>query len=56
MRTSTLVEEIPEVTELDMNPVFALEPGRGACIVDCRIRVTAQSKSQPARYTLSSAG
>lgn len=56
VRTSTLVEEIPEITELDMNPVFALEPGRGACIVDCRIRVTAQAKSQPTRYTLSSAG
>lgn len=56
VRTSTLVEEIPEINELDMNPVFALEPGKGACIVDCRIRVTAQSKTQPARYTLSSAG
>jgi acetyl coenzyme A synthetase (ADP forming)-like protein len=55
MRTSTLVEEIPEIKELDMNPVFALEPGKGACIVDCRIRVIAQSKSQPTRYTLSSA-
>lgn len=55
VRTSTLVEEIPEINELDMNPVFALEPGKGACIVDCRIRVTAQSKTQPARYTMSSA-
>jgi hypothetical protein len=51
VRTSTLVEEIPEIKELEMNPVFALEPGKGACIVDCRIRVSAQSKSQPARYT-----
>jgi acetyl coenzyme A synthetase (ADP forming)-like protein len=56
LRTSTLVEDIPEIKELEMNPVFALEPGKGACIVDCRIRVSAQTKSQPARYTLSSAG
>jgi len=56
LRTSTLVEDIPEIKELDMNPVFALEPGKGACIVDCRIRVSAQTKTQPARYTLYSAG
>ncbi|MCS6772383.1 MAG: GNAT family N-acetyltransferase, partial [Kiritimatiellae bacterium] len=37
LRTSFMVEEIPEIRELDMNPVFALEPGKGACIVDCRI-------------------
>lgn len=55
LRTSFMVEEIPEITELDMNPVFALEPGKGACIVDCRIRVSAQTKSQPVRYSIGSA-
>lgn len=39
LRVSRLVEEIPEVVELDLNPVFALPPGRGCQIVDARIRV-----------------
>jgi len=39
LRVSRLVEEIPEVTELDLNPVFALPPGQGCGIVDARIRV-----------------
>lgn len=56
LRISTLVEDIPEIKELEMNPVFVQEPGRGVCIVDCRIRVSAQSSVQPVRYTLSSAG
>lgn len=39
LRVSRLVEEIPEITELDLNPVFALPPGQGCRIVDARIRV-----------------
>ena len=39
LRISRLVEEIPQVAELDLNPVFALAPGRGCRIVDARIRV-----------------
>jgi hypothetical protein len=34
-----MVEEIPEVTEIDLNPIFALPPGQGCQIVDARIRV-----------------
>jgi acetate---CoA ligase (ADP-forming) len=34
-----LVEELPEVVELDLNPIFALPPGKGCMIVDARIRV-----------------
>ena len=30
LRTSRLVEEVPEISELDMNPVFALRPGKAA--------------------------
>lgn len=55
LRTSFMVEEIPEIMELDMNPVFALEPGKGACIVDCRIRVAPRTKGQPARYSIGTA-
>ncbi|MGH7206330.1 MAG: GNAT family N-acetyltransferase [Nitrospiraceae bacterium] len=39
LRTSRLVEELPEISELDMNPIFALPPGQGCRIVDARIRV-----------------
>jgi hypothetical protein len=39
LRISRLVEEIPEIIELDLNPVFALPAGQGCRIVDARIRV-----------------
>ncbi len=39
LRVSRLVEEIPEIIELDLNPIFALPPGQGCRIVDARIRV-----------------
>lgn len=39
LRLSRLVESIEIISEIDLNPVFALEPGRGYRIVDARIRV-----------------
>jgi hypothetical protein len=39
LRISRLVEEIPDISELDLNPIFALPPGQGCKIVDARIRV-----------------
>jgi acyl-CoA synthetase (NDP forming) len=39
LRIARLVEEIPQIAELDLNPVIALPPGRGCQIVDARIRV-----------------
>jgi acetyl coenzyme A synthetase (ADP forming)-like protein len=39
LRISQMVEQLPEVRELDLNPVFALPPGQGCLIVDARIRV-----------------
>jgi acetyl coenzyme A synthetase (ADP forming)-like protein len=39
LRVGRLVEEVPEVSELDLNPVFALPPGQGCRIVDARLRV-----------------
>ncbi len=44
LRLSRLVEEIPGISELDLNPIFALPPGQGCRIVDARIRV---QPSQP---------
>jgi len=30
---------VPEIVELDLNPIFAMPPGQGCRIVDARIRV-----------------
>jgi acetyl coenzyme A synthetase (ADP forming)-like protein len=39
LRVARLAEEVPEIVELDLNPVIALPPGHGYRIVDARIRV-----------------
>jgi len=39
LRLSRLADELPEIAELDLNPVIALPPGHGCRIVDARIRV-----------------
>jgi acetyl coenzyme A synthetase (ADP forming)-like protein len=54
LRISLLVEEIPEINELDLNPIFALPPGEGCRIVDARIGVQPYSPDHPVRYTMAS--
>jgi acetate---CoA ligase (ADP-forming) len=39
LRVSRLATEVPEIGELDLNPVIALAPGLGCRIVDARVRV-----------------
>jgi acetyl coenzyme A synthetase (ADP forming)-like protein len=39
LRISRLAIDVPEIVELDLNPVMALPSGRGCRIVDARIRV-----------------
>jgi acetyl coenzyme A synthetase (ADP forming)-like protein len=39
LRVSFLVEQVPELAEIDLNPIFALPPGEGCRIVDARMRV-----------------
>jgi acyl-CoA synthetase (NDP forming) len=39
LRISRLVEEILEISEFDLNPIFALPKWQGCKIVDARIRV-----------------
>ena len=39
LRVSRMVEDIPEIRELDLNPIFALPPDQGCFVVDARIRV-----------------
>src|SRR6266508_110294 len=39
LRVSRLAVEVPEIVELDLNPVIALPPGHGCRIVDARVKV-----------------
>ena len=39
LRVSRLVEELPEIVELEFNPVKALAPGRGCLVLDARIKL-----------------
>jgi acetyl coenzyme A synthetase (ADP forming)-like protein len=43
LRLGQMVEEIPEVAELDLNPLMVLQDGEGAVVVDARIRVAERS-------------
>jgi acyl-CoA synthetase (NDP forming) len=40
LRVSRLAEDVPEIQELDLNPVIVLPAGKGCRIVDARIRVS----------------
>jgi acetyl coenzyme A synthetase (ADP forming)-like protein len=46
LRVSQLVEEVPEIVELDLNPIFALPPGAGCRIIDARLRVRPPSSNR----------
>jgi hypothetical protein len=49
---SCLAECVPEIAELDLNPVIALAPGAGCRVVDARIRVArdrASNRGSPTR-------
>jgi len=39
LKVSGLISAVPEMVEMDLNPVKVLEPGEGVCVVDARIRV-----------------
>ena len=39
IRLSQLTSDFPEIDELDFNPVFAFEKGKGAVVVDARIKI-----------------
>jgi acyl-CoA synthetase (NDP forming) len=41
LRVSRMVDELPEIRELDLNPVFAFAPPKGCRVADVRIRVKA---------------
>jgi len=37
LRVSAMVEDLPEISEMDFNPVKVLPPGQGCVVVDTRI-------------------
>jgi len=39
IRLSQLASDFPEIDEMDLNPVFAFEKGKGAVVVDVRLKV-----------------
>ncbi len=39
LRVSALAEAVPEISEMDLNPVKVLTPGNGVALVDARIRI-----------------
>lgn len=39
LRVSRLVDELPEVAELELNPLRAFQPGQGAMVLSARVRV-----------------
>ena len=41
-RVAALVELVPELVELDLNPVLVFEPGAGAAAVDARMRLRSE--------------
>ena len=43
-RVSRLITDVPELLEMDLNPVKILPPGRGCIVVDARIRLGPASK------------
>ena len=54
LRVSRLVEEVPEIVELDLNPVIAIPGSQGCHIVDARIRVASPAPNQPVRFPIPS--
>jgi acyl-CoA synthetase (NDP forming) len=41
LKVSGLIDALPELVEMDMNPVKVLEPGNGVVVVDARMKVRA---------------
>jgi acyl-CoA synthetase (NDP forming) len=39
LRVSGMVGAVPEIVELDLNPLLVLEPGAGVKAVDARVRI-----------------
>ena len=40
LRASALIEDLPQIVELDLNPVKVLEQGKGYVVVDARVMIS----------------
>jgi acyl-CoA synthetase (NDP forming) len=47
LRVSAMVEDLPEIAEMDFNPVKVLPPGEGSVVVDSRVLVKAMEDGAP---------
>jgi acyl-CoA synthetase (NDP forming) len=47
LRLSALVEDLPALAEIDLNPVIVSETGRGCMVVDARMRIARPKPSAP---------
>jgi acyl-CoA synthetase (NDP forming) len=45
LRLGQMVEDIPQVAELDLNPLMVLKEGRGAIVVDSRVRIVSPTQT-----------
>jgi acyl-CoA synthetase (NDP forming) len=45
LRVSALVEDFPEIAEMDLNPVKVAGPGHGLTVVDARVRVRSAQRA-----------
>lgn len=52
LRVSAMVEALPELVEMDLNPVKVRLPGEGVCVVDARMRVEPVSATGAPEPTL----
>lgn len=47
LRVSLMADDLPELAELDFNPVIVLPQGQGCAIVDARVRVAPRAAGAP---------
>jgi len=48
LRVSALISDIPEIAEMDLNPIKVLQPGDGCCTVDARVLLRSAPWTAPA--------
>jgi len=46
-RVARLAEEVPEVVEMDLNPVVAWSLGRGCVVIDAKVRIAPPTAPEP---------
>ena len=47
LRVSAMVEDLPALAEIDLNPVIVSEAGRGCVVVDARMRIARPKPPTP---------